>query len=134
MPLTCQLQESCTRLNKLKVYKDTTLHTITELCTEWFSVCTNMNSEFRLVTKFKSVVKENEGSYKTSRYDHPWWPMYQTLNAAVHDISQQNKILVLTFNCLSSLYFWVFTKMVLLKDVHPLKVYQHTKLHGPTLT
>jgi hypothetical protein len=29
--------------------------------------------------------------------------------------------------------FFDFDKMVELKVVHPLKVYQHTKLHGPTL-
>jgi hypothetical protein len=26
------------------------------------------------------------------------------------------------------------TKIVLLKVVHPLKIYQYTKFHGPTLT
>jgi hypothetical protein len=32
--------------------------------------------------------------------------------------------------------FFVFDKneMVLLKVVHPLKIYQYTKFHGPTLT
>jgi hypothetical protein len=30
--------------------------------------------------------------------------------------------------------FFVFDKMVLLKDVDPLKIYQYTKFHGPTLT
>jgi hypothetical protein len=31
--------------------------------------------------------------------------------------------------------FFVFDKngLVLLKVVHPLKIYQHTKFHGPTL-
>jgi hypothetical protein len=30
--------------------------------------------------------------------------------------------------------FFVLTKMVLLKFVHPLTIYQYTKFHGPTLT
>jgi hypothetical protein len=30
--------------------------------------------------------------------------------------------------------FFVFEKMVLLKVVHPLKIYQYTKFHVPTLT
>jgi hypothetical protein len=30
--------------------------------------------------------------------------------------------------------FFVFDKMVLLKVVNPLKSYQYTKFHGPTLT
>jgi hypothetical protein len=32
------------------------------------------------------------------------------------------------------LYFLFLTKMVLLKVVHPSKIYQYTKFHGPTLT
>jgi hypothetical protein len=31
-------------------------------------------------------------------------------------------------------YFLFLTKMVLLKVVHPLKIYQYTKFHGPMLT
>jgi hypothetical protein len=30
--------------------------------------------------------------------------------------------------------FFVFDKMVPLKVVHPLKIYQYAKFHGPTLT
>jgi hypothetical protein len=30
--------------------------------------------------------------------------------------------------------FFVFEKMVLLKVVHPLKIYEYTTFHGPTLT
>jgi hypothetical protein len=30
--------------------------------------------------------------------------------------------------------FLFLTKMALLKVVHPLKIYQYTKFHGPTLT
>jgi hypothetical protein len=34
----------------------------------------------------------------------------------------------------SFIFFLFFIKMVLLKVVHPLKIYQYTKFHGPTLT
>jgi hypothetical protein len=30
--------------------------------------------------------------------------------------------------------YFILTKMVLLKVVHPLKIYQYTQFHGPTLT
>jgi hypothetical protein len=32
------------------------------------------------------------------------------------------------------MFVFFLTKMVLLKVAHPLKIYQYTKLHGPTLT
>jgi hypothetical protein len=39
------------------------------------------------------------------------------------------------FQPAATFIFVVFDKkMVLLKVVHPLKIYQHTKFHGPTLT
>jgi len=31
-------------------------------------------------------------------------------------------------------FFLFFAKVVLLKVVHPLKIYQNTKFHGPTLS
>jgi hypothetical protein len=31
-------------------------------------------------------------------------------------------------------FFLFLTKIILLKVVHPLKIYQYTKFHGPTLT
>jgi hypothetical protein len=51
----------------------------------------------------------------------------------VHKLSPQNKLLILTFKRPPCLYFFL-TKMVLLKVVHPLKIYQYIKFHGPTLT
>jgi hypothetical protein len=41
-----------------------------------------------------------------------------------------------TFNCHTHThsYFWVLTKMILIKAVCPLSIYQHTKCHSPTLT
>jgi len=43
-------------------------------------------------------------------------------------------MLILKFNRPPCSYFSFFAKMVLLKVVHPLKIYQNTKFHGPTLT
>jgi hypothetical protein len=43
----------------------------------------------------------------------------------------------MNFNFRSHLYvrrFWFFKTMISLKVVHLLNIYQHTKLHGPTLT
>jgi hypothetical protein len=40
----------------------------------------------------------------------------------------------LTFNCPPHSYFFFFTKMFSLKVVHPLKICQNTKLHGPMFT
>jgi hypothetical protein len=38
------------------------------------------------------------------------------------------------FQPLSTFIFFIFHKMASLKDIHPLKIYQHTKYYGPTLT
>jgi hypothetical protein len=46
----------------------------------------------------------------------------------------QNKLWIITFKRPPCSYFLFLTKMVLLKVVHPLKIYQYTKLHGPKLT
>jgi len=37
------------------------------------------------------------------------------------------------FQPLSTFVVWIFIKIVSLEVVHPLKIYQHTKYHGPTL-
>jgi hypothetical protein len=34
----------------------------------------------------------------------------------------------------AAMFVFFFTKMAELKVVHPLKIYQYTKFHGPTLT
>jgi hypothetical protein len=44
-----------------------TLHKITELYTEWFSVYLNITSKFRTIVIFKNCVKQNNGSNKTCR-------------------------------------------------------------------
>jgi hypothetical protein len=46
-----------------------TLHTITELYTEWFSVYSNITSKIRTIVIFKNSVKQND-SNKTYRYVH----------------------------------------------------------------
>jgi hypothetical protein len=47
-----------------------TLHKITELYTEWFSVYPNITSNFRTIVIFKNCVKQNNNSNKTCRYVH----------------------------------------------------------------
>jgi hypothetical protein len=47
-----------------------TLHEITELYTEWFSVYPNVSSKFRTIAIFKNCVKQNSDSNKTYRYVH----------------------------------------------------------------
>jgi hypothetical protein len=56
------------------------------------------------------------------------------LSAKVHEMSPQNKLWILTFKQPPCSYFLFLIKMVLLKVVHPLKIDQYTKFHGPTLT
>jgi hypothetical protein len=43
-------------------------------------------------------------------------------------------MLILKFNSSPCSYFSFSAKVVLLKVVHPLKMYQNTKLHGPMLS
>jgi hypothetical protein len=52
----------------------------------------------------------------------------------VRELSPENKIRILNYNRPTCSYFWLFAKVFLLKVVRPLKIYQHTKFHGPTLT
>jgi hypothetical protein len=43
----------------LGLLKDMTLHKITKFCTEWFSVCLKITSEFRIIAIFEFFVKQN---------------------------------------------------------------------------
>jgi hypothetical protein len=67
----------------------------------------------------------------------PWSltkPKFICISATVHELSPQNKLWILTFKRPPCSYFLFLTKMILLKVVHPLKIYQNTKFHGLTLT
>jgi hypothetical protein len=46
------------------VYKDITLHKITEFYTEWFSIYPNITSKFHTIVTFKNCVKQNNDSNK----------------------------------------------------------------------
>jgi hypothetical protein len=107
-----------------------TLHKITEFYTEWFSVCPNITSKFRTIVIFKNWVKQNNDSNKTCRF---YFSKGHLLSATVHELSPQNKLWIFAFNWPCS-YFLFWTKMVSLKVGHPLKFYQCTKFHVPTLT
>jgi hypothetical protein len=52
------------------VYKDMTLHKITEFYTELFSVYHNITSKFRTIAIFKNCDKQNNDSNKTYRHVH----------------------------------------------------------------
>jgi hypothetical protein len=54
-----------------------TLHKITEFYTERFSVCINKTSKCHTTATFKSFVKQNNNSDKTSTYVHDHL-LYQT--------------------------------------------------------
>jgi hypothetical protein len=111
-----------------------TLCEIIEFCTEWFSVCSNISSEFRTIAIFESFAKQTSDFNKTCRYIYDLL-LYQTsfvLSATVHELSSQNKVLILTFNRSAPAYF--FHKNCLLKAVHPLDIFRRTKFHGPSLT
>jgi hypothetical protein len=41
---------------------------------------------------------------------------------------------ILTFNQPPCSYIWFFAEVIVLDDVHPLKICQHTKFQGPTLS
>jgi hypothetical protein len=56
------------------------------------------------------------------------------LSAKVHELYPWNKTLILNFNRPPCSHFSFFTKTAWLKVVYPLKIYENTKLHGPTLT
>jgi hypothetical protein len=111
------------------------LHKITEHYRKWFSIYPNITSKFRTITIFKNCVKQNNYINKTYRHVHDLLlPKFICICATVHELSPQNKIWILTFKRPPCSYFLFLTKMVLLKVAHPLKIYQYTKFHGPTLT
>jgi hypothetical protein len=58
----------------------------------------------------------------------------QVLTEASMKVTAFYKIWVLTFNRPPCSHFWFFKKIVWLKLVHPLKIYDHTTFHDPTLT
>jgi hypothetical protein len=56
------------------------------------------------------------------------------LSATVHELSPQNKMLILNINRQPCSYFSFLTKMFFLKAADPLKIYHNTKFHGYTLS
>jgi hypothetical protein len=49
-------------------------------------------------------------------------------------VVSKKKLWILTFKRPPCSYSLFLTKMILLKVVHPLKIFQYTKFHGPMLT
>jgi hypothetical protein len=62
-----------------------------------------------------------------------YYPKFICLSATLHELSPQNELRILTFKRPPCSYLLFLTKMVSLKVVHPLKIYQYTKFHVPTL-
>jgi hypothetical protein len=91
--------------------------------------------KFQNTAIFKSSFKENYDSNKACRYVHDS-SMHKTSSVEVQRlmISLHKTKFELTFNRPSCSYFSFFAKVVSLKVVHPLKIYQNTECHGPTLT
>jgi hypothetical protein len=105
-----------------------TLHKITEFYTEWFSVYHNITSKFRTIAIMIQIklIGMSMISYYTkvhlSKCNGSWVvSSKQTMNFNI----QTAAVFV---------FFLFLTKTLLLKVVHPLKLYQYTKFHGPTLT
>jgi hypothetical protein len=58
----------------------------------------------------------------------------QGLNSEPTFLSQRYQLLILNFNLPPCSHASFSAKVVSVKVVHPLKIYQNTKFHGPTLT
>jgi hypothetical protein len=61
-------------------------------------------------------------------------PNFILLSAKDHESPPENKVQILIFNNPQCSHSWVFTKMISVEVVHPLKIYQHTKCNVLTLT
>jgi hypothetical protein len=111
-----------------------TLHKITEFYTKYSSICPNITSNYRTTAIFKSFIKENNDWNKTCSYVHDL-SVYRTSFVEV----QASWVLSTEQNVNfkfqpPAIFVLLFSREVgLLKVVYPLKIYQHTKLHGPTL-
>jgi hypothetical protein len=55
-----------------------TLHKITELYTEWFSVCPNITSKFLIISMLKNFAEENNDTNKACTHVHDIL-LYQSL-------------------------------------------------------
>jgi hypothetical protein len=61
------IEKNCIEFNNINFYnlQMRDIVKITELYTQWFSVCPNVNSKYHIIAMFKSFVKENDDSNKT---------------------------------------------------------------------
>jgi hypothetical protein len=55
-------------------------------------------------------------------------------STTVHELSPQNKILIITVNRPPCWYLWFSAKVISLKVVHIPSIYQNTQFHGSALT
>jgi hypothetical protein len=111
-----------------------TLHKITELYREVFSICPNKSSKFCTIAIFKSFMKQNNDSNKT-------WYVHDLFSTKLHLIKCSCLWVVsmqpnMKFNSQlpSTFVIWFFTKMVSLKVVNPLKAYRCTTFCDSTFS
>jgi hypothetical protein len=118
------------------VYNYVPLHKITEFYTQCFSVYPDITSKFWTIAIFKNYVKQNNDSNKTYSYVHGLL-LYQSSFAKYNGSWVVSTKQTVNFNIEAAamfVFFFLFlTKMVSLKVVRRLKIYQYTTFHGPTL-
>jgi hypothetical protein len=105
------------------------LHKITEFYTEWFSVYPNITSNFATSPYLKTASNKIMIQIKLIGMTKVH---LSKCNGSRVVSTKQN----MNFNIQTAVIFvFLFlTKIVLLKVLHPLKTYQYTKFHDPTLT
>jgi hypothetical protein len=89
------------------------------------------------IVVFESSIKGNNDSYKLQVCIRSFTvPNFVCLSATIHELPSKKKncMQILKLNRPPCFYFWVFTKVVLLKVVPPLMICQHATFHGPTLS
>jgi hypothetical protein len=112
-----------------------TLHKITKFYTELFSAFPNINSKFRIIAIFRSFVKQNSDSNKTCMYVHDRL-LYQQTSFFKCDVLWVLSIKNMIFKIQPPSTFVIsffFTEVALLKVIHTLDTYQHTRFHDLTL-
>jgi hypothetical protein len=121
------LKESCPSSEELSVYK------ISRSYVDWCKFCIQLSS-MKIETNaiYKRLINENNYSNKEVCTWSYSIPRFACLSATVHQLSPQNKTLILNSHRPPCSYVWFFAKVVSLKFFYPVKFYEHTKYNGFT--